>query len=136
MKNKSKKKSGKGFFIGFIVIIILIVGGIFLFSGGESYNSEDVDTFAKCLTENGAVMHGTFWCPHCAQTKKLFGSSFQYVTYVECDPRGENEQSELCIEKGIEKYDTWEFSDGSRVVGEPTFDQLAQGSGCRAPQPI
>ncbi len=75
-------------------------------------------------------MYGTFWCPHCAKTKKLFGSSFNYVNYVECDPRGDNEQSILCISKNIDKYDTWEFADKTRIISEPTFEQLSQKTGC------
>ncbi len=94
---------------------------------------EDVDSFAQCLTEKGAVMYGAFWCPHCAQTKKNFGSSFRYIDYVECDPRGDNEQAELCIAKKIDAYDTWEFADGSRVVGEPSFEELSAGTGCPLP---
>ncbi len=78
-------------------------------------------------------MYGAFWCPHCARTKKNFGNSFQHINYVECDPRGENEQSELCIEKEIENYDTWEFTDGSRVVGEPSFEVLGEKTGCEVP---
>jgi glutaredoxin len=91
---------------------------------------EKIDSLAQCLTEKGTVMYGAFWCPHCAKTKKNFGPSFKYIEYVECDPRGENEQSELCLEKKIEGYDTWEFADGSRVIGEPTFETLAEKSGC------
>ena len=66
----------------------------------------------------------------------MFGSSFRYVTYVECDPRGDNEQSALCISKQIDKYDTWEFADGSRFVSEPTFAILAEKSGCPAPEAL
>lgn len=119
-----------------VVIVIVVVIGIFAFSGGEKYVQADVDAFATCLTESGAVMYGTFWCPHCAATKKKFGSSFQFISYVECDPRGDNEQAELCIEKGIDRYDTWEFNGdaGSRVIGEPTFEQLAEKTGCPVPE--
>lgn len=116
------------------LLFLLFVVGLLVLSGcGPKYPQEQVDTFAQCLTEQGAVMYGTFWCPHCANTKKLFGPSFQYIDYVECDPRGENEQSELCIEKGIDKYDTWEFTDGSRLISEPTFAQLGEKTGCAVP---
>ena len=93
-----------------------------------------IDEFAKCITDKGAVMYGAFWCPHCANTKKMFGSSIQYIKYVECDPRGDNEQAELCIEKDIRAYDTWEFADGSRLISEPTFEQLSEKTGCVLPE--
>ena len=116
-------------------IAVLAITGLLLLAAcsGPKVPREKVDEFTKCITDKGAVMYGAFWCPHCARTKKHFGSSFQYVNYVECDPRGDNEQSELCIEKSIDKYDTWEFADGSRIIAEPTFQQLSEKTGCPVP---
>jgi glutaredoxin len=135
MKKGKKKSSGMTKYIVIaIVILILVVGGYLIFAGGARYDQDDMDEFARCLTENGVVMYGAFWCPHCAKTKKKFGSSFKYINYVECDPRGDDEQSELCIEKEIDKYDTWEFGDGSRIISEPSFEILSGKSGCPAPE--
>jgi len=124
------KKSGIFIIIAIVIVVLL---AFFIFSSGSKIPQAEVDIFAKCLTDKGAVMYGTFWCPHCAKTKKRFGSSFQFIKYVECDPRGDNEQSELCLEKEIEAYDTWEFSDGSRVIGEPSFETLGEKAGCSVP---
>lgn len=115
-------------FILLVTLLILLAG-----CSTSSIPQEKIDVFSKCITENGATMYGTFWCPTCAKTKKMFGTSFQYIKYVECDPRGENEQSELCIQKGIDKYDTWEFTDGSRIISNPTFEQLSEKTGCPVP---
>ena len=82
------------------------------------------------MTEKGTLMYGTFWCPKCAEQKKMFGSSFQFINYIECDARGENEQSQLCIEKNVEKYPDWQFPDNSRTVGILPFEELASKSGC------
>ncbi len=133
-KTKVKKSSSSKYVIIGILILVAIIGLIFISNSGKKYSSKSLDDFAKCITENGAVMYGTFWCPHCAKTKKLFGSSFNYVKYIECDPRGDNEQSILCISKNIDKYDTWEFSDGTRILLEPTLEQLSQKTGCIVPQ--
>ena len=116
-----------------IILILLILSILILAGCGSKIPQEKIDEFAQCLTEKGAVMYGAFWCPHCANVKKMFGSSFRYVDYVECDPRGENEQSELCIEKDIQAYATFEFADGSRLVGEPSFEELSQKTGCPVP---
>ena len=106
-------------------------------SGGEKGpSSEQISEFATCLTDSGVTMYGAFWCPHCAKTKKKFGSAFKNINYVECDPRGDDSQAELCIEKGIDKYDTWEFADGSRVISEPSFEVLAEKSGCSLPEVV
>ncbi|MCA9478550.1 MAG: hypothetical protein KC535_05375 [Nanoarchaeota archaeon] len=113
---------------------ILLLGTLLSFvlfaCTSSPYSVQERDEFATCLTEQGAVMYGTFWCPHCASMKKEFGTSFQKVNYVECDPRGDDEQSELCLEKGIQDYTTWEFHDGSRLVGEPSLEELSEKTGC------
>ncbi|MBS3083415.1 hypothetical protein J4423_01275 [Candidatus Pacearchaeota archaeon] len=136
MVKKRVKKKGNGIFIiGIVALIALGIILIFAFKSGESYDSTDVEAFTKCLVEKGTVMYGTFWCPKCAEVKKKFGESFRYMNYVECDPRGDNEQSELCIEKGIEFYATFEFNGDpdSRLVGKPTFQELSEKTGCPAP---
>ena len=135
MTKSKSKKSSKGIIIVAGVIVILIVAIILLFSiGGSEYPSSELDKFAQCLTEKGVVEYGAFWCPNCAKQKKMFGSSYKYINYIECDARGENEQSELCIEKKVEKYPDWEFADGSRLVGLSSFEELSEKSGCPPPQ--
>ncbi len=137
MAKKENQKKGKGMLVlGALLIIGIIAVLIVIGKSGESYAQEDIDNFAKCLTEKGGVMYGAFWCPHCAKVKKNFGESFRHIEYVECDPRGDNEQSLLCIEKGIEAYATFEFNNDptTRLVGEPTFEELAVASGCVAPK--
>ena len=134
MKKENKKNNGMKWVIGIVLLVLVIALIVILSKKENNYSQVGIDSFAQCLTEHGAVMYGAFWCPHCARTKARFGTSFKYITYVECDPRGENEQSELCIEKKIEAYDTWEFIDGSMVVGEPSFELLSQKSGCPAPE--
>lgn len=115
-------------YLSLILVLILVLSACS--SNSNSVPQEKIETLSKCLTENNVVMYGAFWCPHCARTKKNFGPAFKNINYVECDPRGDNEQSELCIEKKIESYDTWEFASGERVIGEPTFEVLAEKSGC------
>ena len=136
MKQKTKnQKKGNSKYIVLGIILVAIIAIVLLSNGEkESISSSSIDDFAKCITEKGTVMYGAFWCPHCAKTKKKFGESFNYIDYVECDPRGENEQAELCISKGIDKYDTWEFADGSRLISEPSFEQLSEKTGCPVPQ--
>ena len=113
--------------------IVLIAALVILTSCGSNIPSGHYDQFAKCLTEKGATFYGAFWCPHCEKVKKSFGDSVQYLHYVECDPRGENSQSDLCIEKKIERYATFEFADGTRIEGEPTHQQLSEKTGCPLP---
>ncbi len=115
----------------------LVVGlGLLIIFAGCTQNtipSGKYDAFAQCLTDEGAVMYGAFWCQHCAKVKASFGDSFKKVNYVECDSKGENPNPQACIDKGIEAYATFIFSDGSRLVGEPTLQELSQKTGCALP---
>ncbi|MDP3990127.1 MAG: hypothetical protein Q8Q01_02885 [archaeon] len=113
-----------------VVISILIVLSLLLVSCSSS---AEVDDFATCLTESGALMYGAFWCPHCIAQKNLFGKSFNRVTYIECSlPDGQG-QTEFCTQMGIESYPTWEFANEERITGELTFTELAEKSECPLP---
>ncbi|MEK6886322.1 MAG: hypothetical protein AABW88_00670 [Nanoarchaeota archaeon] len=91
------------------------------------------DDFAKCLSANNVTMYGAYWCSHCQNQKKAFGSSWQYVNYVECSLPGGTAQTEFCAKKGIDGYPTWEFGDKSRLSGEVAFATLTEKSGCLLP---
>ena len=111
--------------IGAFLVSSGLVGFILL----TSYNHDDL---AKCLDEKGVKLYGAFWCPHCQQQKQMFGSSQKYLNYVECStPDGES-QNEVCASKNITSYPTWELSNGTRIVGEQTFEDLSKISGCIA----
>lgn len=99
-----------------------------------SDQTKNYDQFAQCLTDKGMVFYGAFWCSHCADQKKMFGEAMQYINHVECDPRGENSQSQLCLDQEIEAYPTWKSSDGRSWAGAQSFETLGEISGCVAPQ--
>jgi len=115
---------------GLIISLLLALVVITACSSGPGpkYNE-----FAKCVSATDAVMYGAFWCPHCERVKKSFGDGFEFINYVECDPRDELGQPELCIEKKIEKYATFVFADGSRLIGEPKLSEIAEKTGCELP---
>lgn len=120
----------KGWFA--IILIINIIPLIaFNLPASEKIN---YDPLTKCMTENGVTMYGSFRCGVCARTRKMFGSSFQYVKEIECHPQGENPQTELCIEKGIEGTPTWVLEqDGEelkRYTGFLSIKELREFSGC------
>ena len=92
-----------------------------------------LDSFAKCLTEKKASMYGVSWCPHCSDQKELFGSSFQYVTYVDCAIPGTRKETDQCKALNIKHTPTWIFGDGSRLEGTIPLDKLSQQTGCKLP---
>ena len=95
------------------------------------------DKFAQCLSQKGATMYGAYWCPHCKDQKDEFGESFKYIHYVECSIPGESPriQAEACKAKDVKQYPTWFFSDGTRIDGIESMQQLADRTGCPAPPP-
>ncbi len=119
-----------------LVCLILLVAGIFLFKmTGRAVAEPGVyDDFAQCLGESGAKMYGAYWCPHCTNQKKMFGSSEKLIPYIECDARGNNAQTALCQENKIEGYPTWIFADGTRRSGEIPLRTLASLTGCELPE--
>lgn len=96
----------------------------------EAAAPSDMDIFAQCLTEKSATLYGASWCPHCQKQKKAFGESVQYVNYIECAVDGGRTQTEVCATAGIQGYPTWKFADGSEILGEASFEQLAEKTSC------
>ncbi len=130
-----------------VVVLLLIVGGaLYITSGGSGTVSNTGSTtgetgtasgpnvaFAQCLKDKGATFFGAFWCPHCRSQKALFGDAVPALPYVECSTPDGKGQTQICRDKKIESYPTWEFADGSRVTGEQSFATLAEKSGCTVP---
>ncbi len=85
---------------------------------------------AQCLTEKGVIMYGAFWCPHCSNQKKLFGSDVQFIKYQECDPKGVDGDRELCLKAGVESFPTWVFPGQGKLVGEQSIADLAKKANC------
>lgn len=121
-------------FIGVIALVVIILIFVAVFSKEKVVGPGKYDQFAQCLGEKGATFYGAFWCPHCNAQKKLFGSSKSLLPYVECSTPDGNAQTQVCIDKKIGGYPTWEFADGSRPFsGEATLEQLAEKTGCVLP---
>lgn len=123
----SKQKT----FIIIIALIIISVIGLGLLLNKK--NPGQYDQLALCINESGAKFYGTFWCSHCQNQKKMFGSSAKYLPYVECSSPDGKEQLDICKEAGIEGYPTWVFSDGSRQAGEISLEVLAEKTNCPLP---
>lgn len=89
-----------------------------------------LDDFAKCLKDKGAIFYGAFWCPHCQNQKKIFEGSDKYLNYVECSTPDGQGQTQICKDKHIEGYPTWEFANGASASGELSLKDLSDRTGC------
>lgn len=116
MKKISKKK---WMWIA-IVLAIVLLSLLKPFSTEKSAEELKIDKFAQYLTSQNVTMYGTSWCSHCKNQKELFGKSFQYINYVDCD-----RESEVCALEGITGYPTWKIN-GASYPGEQSFARLAQ----------
>jgi len=80
---------------------------------------------AKHLRKIGAKVYTAYWCPHCHEQKQSFGKkAVSQLDVIECDQRGVNPQRQLCIDKKIRAYPTWEIG-GEFYEGALTLEQLA-----------
>lgn len=105
-----------------VVIVVVIVIFMSIPRGSSEY-----DSFAQCLTDSGAVKYGTDWCPHCADQKALFGASFKYINYVNCDF-----DEEACLRARVQGYPTWVIN-GESTSGVQPLETLSALTGCPLP---
>jgi hypothetical protein len=108
-----------------IISTLLILAGC-----GEPPAPGKYADVAKCLTEKGVIMYGAYWCPHCANQKKVFGGDFQFVKYQECDPKGVGGDKAICVKAGVSSYPTWGFPGQGNLVGEQSVAALADLANC------
>jgi glutaredoxin len=105
-----------------IVVILVLAGAYGIFKSVTSPGK--YDDFAKCLTSKNIAMYGTDWCSHCKEQKILFGKSFKYVDYVNCDTRRGD-----CTDVGVTGYPTW-IINGESYSGKQSMSTLSSLSGC------
>ncbi len=123
--NKAKKM------ILYVVIAALFAGA---YLAGRYYKNHKYDSFARCLATKNARMYGLYWCPHCADQKREFGSAFRYVPYIEC--ASENDPHELtpaCKAAGVKLFPSWQFGADPPKEGVLTLQELSQTTGCSLP---
>lgn len=89
-------------------------------------------TFAACLKGKGAVLYSAFDCPHCETQKEIFTEGIEHLPYVECQQGiDDSSETDVCRDKNITGYPTWEFADGSRLIGVQTLKALGDKTGCK-----
>ena len=110
-----------------VLSCVIVVGVIFLVMliKVDKNTESNYDNFANCLTEKGVKMYGISMCAYCIQQKELFGDSFQYVDYVDCD------RNEECSH--IMGYPAWEIN-GSLYYARKDLEKLSELSGCNLTQ--
>jgi uncharacterized membrane protein/glutaredoxin len=118
---------GKLGFSGFLIAVITLTAtaGVYATqSRVEAQSQTFTGGLALHLKDKGFKMYGAFWCPHCQEQKAMFGDASAMVPYIECDARAANAKAELCQQKRITSYPTWEV-DGKFYEGVQSLSGLA-----------
>lgn len=87
---------------------------------------------ADHLTQDGAKMYGTYWCPYCTKQKEMFKNAISKLQVIECDPKGDNAQPQLCAKANVSSYPTWEIK-GKLYQGMRSLEELAMLSAYQGP---
>ena len=84
---------------------------------------------AKYLKDNGVVKYSAYWCPNCLNQSELFGKqAYRELNVVECARDGINSQTQLCIDKKIKGFPTWEIN-GKLILGVLSLKELSKLTG-------
>jgi glutaredoxin len=114
--------------VGAAAVAIVLLHTYYAGYWGDAPGPEDpwIRSLAEHLSKSDVKFYGASWCPHCADQKKMFGSSVTRIPYVECSPGGpQAPQAQVCKDKNIESYPTW-IINGQRYTGVQPLDTLAQ----------
>ena len=94
-----------------------------------SESTKESIELAKFLNDNGVVKYSAYWCPNCLNQGELFGKqAYKELNVVECARDGKNSQTQLCIDKNIEGFPSWEIN-GKIILGVQTLKELSRLTG-------
>ena len=125
----------KGFLIKLIAILALptAVSSSHLNNQKElivtSESTKESISLAKYLKDYGVVKYSAYWCPNCLNQGELFGKqAYKELNVVECARDGKNSQTQLCIDKNIQGFPSWEIN-GKIILGVQTLNELSKLTG-------
>ena len=77
----------------------------------SSESTKESIELAKYLNDKGVVKYSAYWCPNCLNQSELFGKqAYRELNEVECARDGINSKTQLCIDKKIKGFLTWEIN--------------------------
>ena len=94
-----------------------------------SESTKESIELAKYLKVKGVVKYSAYWCPNCINQSELFGKqAYRELYVVECARDGKNSQTQLCIDKNIQGFPSWEIN-GKIILGVQTLKELSKLTG-------
>ena len=95
----------------------------------SSESTKETIEFAKYLKDSGVIKYSAYWCPNCLNQSELFGKqAYKELNVVECANDGKNSQTQLCIDKKIRGFPSWEIN-GKIILGVLTLRELSTMTG-------
>ena len=95
----------------------------------NSESTKESIELAKYLNDYGVVKYSAYWCPNCLNQSELFGKqAYKELNVVECARDGINSQTQLCIDKNIKGFPTWEIN-GKLFLGVLSLNDLSKLTG-------
>ena len=94
-----------------------------------SESTKESIAFAKYLKDNGVVKYSAYWCPNCLNQGELFGKqAYKELNVVECARDGKKSQTQLCIDKEVLGFPSWEIN-GKIIIGVQSLEELSKLTG-------
>ena len=94
-----------------------------------SESTKESIELAKYLNDNGVVKYSAYWCPNCLNQSELFGKqAYRELNVVECARNGKDSKTQLCIDKKIKGFPTWEIN-GKLILGVLSLKELSKLTG-------
>ena len=125
----------KRFLISLFAFLALpnVVHGSHLYNQKElivtSESTKESIELAKYLNDKGVVKYSAYWCPNCLNQSELFGKqAYKELNVVECARDGKKSQTQLCIDKKIKGFPSWEI-DGNLILGVLSLKELSKLTG-------
>ena len=95
----------------------------------SSESTKESIELAKYLNDNGVVKYSAYWCPNCLNQSELFGKqAYKELNVVECARDATNSQTQLCVDKNIKGFPTWEIN-GKQILGVLSLKELSMMTG-------
>ncbi len=86
---------------------------------------------ANYLIDNGIVKYSAYWCPNCVNQSELFSKqAYRELNVVECAEDGINSQTQLCIDRKIKGFPSWE-TNGKLILGVLSLKELSKLTGLK-----
>ena len=95
----------------------------------SSESTKESIELAKYLNDKGVVKYSAYWCPNCLNQSELFGKqAYKELNVIECARDGIGSQTQLCIDKKIKGFPTWEIN-GKLILGVLSLNELSKLTG-------